>query len=96
VLGAAFAGRPFEGVVGTGQCVRIMTGAMLPKGADAVLMQGPGSRRPRRPPGPADGAPGLRHPAFHERGRFFIVLPPDWGRVEPGTLVDVQPFFGLV
>jgi molybdopterin molybdotransferase len=26
----------------------------------------------------------------------FIVLPPDWGRVEPGTLVDVQPFFGLV
>jgi hypothetical protein len=27
---------------------------------------------------------------------FFIVLPPDWGRVEPATLVDVQPFFGLV
>jgi molybdopterin molybdotransferase len=26
----------------------------------------------------------------------FIVLPHDWGRVEPGTLVDVQPFFGLV
>ncbi|MGH8511266.1 MAG: molybdopterin molybdenumtransferase MoeA, partial [Gammaproteobacteria bacterium] len=26
----------------------------------------------------------------------FIVLPTDWGRVEPGTLVDVQPFFGLV
>ena len=39
VLGAAFAGRPFEGVVGTGQCVRIMTGAVVPEGADTVLMQ---------------------------------------------------------
>jgi hypothetical protein len=48
-----------------------MTGAILPEGADAVLMQGPGPRRPRRPPGPADGAPGLRHPAFHGRGRFL-------------------------
>ncbi|MGH8581526.1 MAG: molybdopterin molybdotransferase MoeA [Gammaproteobacteria bacterium] len=26
----------------------------------------------------------------------FIVLPSEWGRVEPGTLVTVQPFFGLV
>ena len=39
VLGAAFAGRPFEGVVGTGQCVRIMTGAVVPEGVDTVLMQ---------------------------------------------------------
>ena len=39
VLGAAFAGRPFEGVVGTGQCVRIMTGAVVPEGADTVIMQ---------------------------------------------------------
>ena len=66
------------------------------EGADAVLMQGPGPRRPRRPPGPADGAPGLRHPAFRGEADCFIVLLSDWGRVEPGTLVDVQPFFGLV
>jgi molybdopterin molybdotransferase len=39
VLGAAFAGYPFEGVVGTRQCVRIMTGAVMPEGADTVLMQ---------------------------------------------------------
>jgi len=39
VLGAAFAGRPFEGGVGSGQCVRIMTGAVVPEGADTVLMQ---------------------------------------------------------
>lgn len=39
VLGAAFAGRPFEGVVGAGQCVRIMTGAVVPEGVDTVLMQ---------------------------------------------------------
>lgn len=26
----------------------------------------------------------------------FIVLPEDWGRVEAGTLVDVQPFEGLI
>jgi molybdopterin molybdotransferase len=26
----------------------------------------------------------------------FVVLPMDGGRVEPGTLVDVQPFFGIM
>ncbi len=39
IIGSAFAGTPFAGRVGAGQCVRIMTGAMLPDGADAVLMQ---------------------------------------------------------
>jgi molybdopterin molybdotransferase len=39
VVGAAFAGAPFDGRVSAGQCVRIMTGAVLPEGADAVLMQ---------------------------------------------------------
>ncbi len=32
------AGGSFEGVVGPGQCVEIMTGAGMPKGADAVVM----------------------------------------------------------
>ena len=39
VIGKAFAGHPFAGRVGPGECVRIMTGAVLPEGADAVLIQ---------------------------------------------------------
>ncbi len=37
VIGAAFPGRPFSGSVGPGQAVRIMTGAPVPSGADAVV-----------------------------------------------------------
>lgn len=39
VVGAAFAGRPFVGEVQSGECVRIMTGAVVPDGADSVVMQ---------------------------------------------------------
>ncbi len=38
-VGASFAGRPFAGAIGPGQCVRIMTGGVVPEGADAVVMQ---------------------------------------------------------
>ena len=38
-IGTAFAGTPFDGSCGPGQCVRIMTGALIPGGADAVIMQ---------------------------------------------------------
>jgi len=38
-VGTAFAGNPFNGTCGPGQCVRIMTGALLPEGTDAVIMQ---------------------------------------------------------
>ena len=38
-IGTAYAGKPYLGRVETGQCVRIMTGALLPEGADAVVMQ---------------------------------------------------------
>jgi molybdopterin molybdotransferase len=38
-VGASFAGRPFVGRVGAGQCVRIMTGGVVPEGADTVVMQ---------------------------------------------------------
>src|SRR5437764_912194 len=37
VIGSAFPGRPFDGLVGLGQAVRVMTGAPLPKGADSVV-----------------------------------------------------------
>jgi molybdopterin molybdotransferase len=39
VVGTSFAGKPFEGNVGSGQAVRIMTGGVMPAGADTVVMQ---------------------------------------------------------
>ena len=38
-IGTAFAGRAFEGRVGAGETVRIMTGAVLPPGTDCVAIQ---------------------------------------------------------
>jgi molybdopterin molybdotransferase len=38
-IGSAFAGRPFAGRVGPGECVRIMTGAVMPAGSDTVVIQ---------------------------------------------------------
>ncbi len=37
--GTAFGGKPFAGQVGAGECVRIMTGGVVPQGADTVVMQ---------------------------------------------------------
>ena len=39
LIGESRAGVPFAGSVGTGECVRILTGAALPDGANAVVMQ---------------------------------------------------------
>ena len=51
LIGDAMPGRPFAGVLKSGEAVRIMTGAPLPQGADAVVMaevaregEGPGGR----------------------------------------------------
>ena len=38
-IGVSFAGKPFAGKVGPNQCVRIMTGGVVPEGADTVVMQ---------------------------------------------------------
>jgi molybdopterin molybdotransferase len=38
-VGEAFAGKPSNAVVRPGQCVRIFTGAVMPSGADTVVMQ---------------------------------------------------------
>jgi molybdopterin molybdotransferase len=38
-IGVSFAGKPFSGKVAAGQCVRIMTGGVVPEGADTVVMQ---------------------------------------------------------
>ena len=37
--GTSFAGVPFKGAVGAGQCVRIMTGGVMPAGTDTIVMQ---------------------------------------------------------
>jgi len=39
VIGESFAGQPFLGKVGREQCVRIMTGAVMPDGTDSVVTQ---------------------------------------------------------
>jgi molybdopterin molybdotransferase len=39
IVGTAFAGRPFAGSIAAGECVRIMTGAPLPGGADTIVIQ---------------------------------------------------------
>ena len=39
MVGKSFAGKPYLGTLGAGECVRIMTGAEIPEGADTVVMQ---------------------------------------------------------
>jgi molybdopterin molybdotransferase len=39
IAGTAFAGKPYVGAMGAGQCVRIMTGAVMPPEADTCVMQ---------------------------------------------------------
>lgn len=39
LIGSTLAGAPFQGKVNAGQCVRIMTGGVIPQGADCVVMQ---------------------------------------------------------
>ncbi len=39
VVGSSFAGHAFGGKVSAGECVRIMTGALIPGGCDTVVMQ---------------------------------------------------------
>ena len=58
VIGASIAGRRFDGTVGPGEAVRIFTGAHVPEGADAILLQedateaGDGSIEARESPTP--------------------------------------------
>lgn len=38
IIGTALAGNPFDGIINPGEAVRIMTGAIIPEGCDAVIM----------------------------------------------------------
>lgn len=39
LIGTCLAGKPFADTVNTGECVRIMTGAIMPEGTDTVVIQ---------------------------------------------------------
>ena len=45
VVGTALAGTSYGGTVAAGECIRIMTGALLPHGCDTVIMQEQAQRR---------------------------------------------------
>jgi len=38
-VGSALAGKTYRGAVGPGECVRVMTGAVMPQGTDTVVIQ---------------------------------------------------------
>lgn len=48
LIGESFAGHPFKGELRAGQAVRIMTGALVPAGADTVVMQENVTRQEQR------------------------------------------------
>ena len=39
IVGTAYAGKPYEGSIGPGECLKIMTGAVMPSGCDTVIPQ---------------------------------------------------------
>ena len=39
VIGSAFAGKPYQKEVQQGECIRIMTGAVMPRSTDTVIIQ---------------------------------------------------------
>jgi molybdopterin molybdotransferase len=39
VVGTSFAGKPYTGTIGTGECIRIMTGGVVPSSVDTIVMQ---------------------------------------------------------
>ena len=88
VVGESAAGHPFAGSVGAGEAVRIATGALIPAGADMVLMQedatreGDALRLTGTPPAPP-------HKHIRRRGLDFAegaALLPAGTRLGPGQL----------
>jgi len=61
VIGESAAGRPFAGMIGPGEAARISTGAMIPDGADCVVVQEDAAREGDRLSLTGDGpaAPGV-------------------------------------
>ena len=81
IIGTAFAGNTYQGQVGQGECIRIMTGAQVPEGADTVVMQEHVERRDDTltvGPGHCTGQ-NVRHPG-EDIAKGDVVL-------EPGSLL---------
>jgi molybdopterin molybdotransferase len=57
-IGTAYAGREFTGEVRPGECVRVMTGAVMPRGTDTVVIQEIAKIDGRRVTLPAGQEPG--------------------------------------
>ena len=102
VVGTAFAGHPFAGIVGAGEAVRIMTGAVVPAGADCVVMQEQARRDNDRVHISESQTPGMhiREPGEDIRAgaRVFepgrMLLPADLGLIASlgiGTVFCKQP-----
>ncbi len=61
VIGESAAGHPFAGIIGTDEAIRISTGALMPAGADTVLLQENASREGDKLSLNGEGHPTERH-----------------------------------
>ena len=80
VIGESAAGRPFAGRIGGGEAVRISTGALMPEGGEAVLLQEEAEREGERLAVAPGGEPAARH--VRRRGFDFAAGEPV---LAPGT-----------
>jgi len=87
VIGESAAGHPFAGAVGPGEAVRISTGALMPAGADGILLQENATREGDTLLLNPDREPGARH--IRRAGFDFRegdTLLPAGTRIGPGQL----------
>lgn len=75
-IGTAFAGGAFTGKVGSGDCVRIMTGAVMPGDTDSVIPQESVTAEDKR----------IRIPAGQQRGQHRRLAGEDLARGKPALI----------
>lgn len=82
-IGTAYAGVNFEGTCGEKECIRIMTGAVIPEGTDTVIMQEQAE---------SDGDGLVRVDANHRAGENVRYTGEDVAEqqviIEPGTCIN--------
>jgi len=86
LVGESAAGRPFAGTVGAGETARISTGALVPVGADTVLVQEDTARSGDQVLLSGDGPPG---PGAHIRARASDFAHGE-ALAEPGRRIDAR------
>ncbi|OQW48697.1 MAG: molybdopterin molybdenumtransferase MoeA [Proteobacteria bacterium SG_bin6] len=88
VIGESAAGRPFAGTVGAGEAVRIFTGAIVPAGADTILVQEEAARAGDQLHLAGEG-PGAAGRHIRRRGQDFAhgaELLPAGARLSPAAI----------